>query len=357
MKIFSIIFSFALLCMLLPSLMYGAEVSEERIEGISFHEANGESESIRFQLTGRVIPDIFIIGGKKPRLVLDFFNTGVANNITNATETSGVLVKRIRMGRHNQPKPKTRIALDLVPLGEYEHTLTYLVNEKVLLVTILRTEGEVAAPVMEEQKRTPSQVIDTQESPDAKVASEAEASLFLETEEKNDKIHTETGKSSPVEKVVAKEVTKEDSSDAIGEKESDKEVSLEKPLSDAKLLNVTFEDTSNKGEMVLFKLNGFYPPIVFGIEKGDPRVVCDFLDTRLDPKVVRMITANGRYVKTVRVAKHAEPSKVRVVMNLAANKNYDLQQVFFKEDNLFVLIINTLEEGAASSSSSSSSSK
>jgi hypothetical protein len=34
--------------------------------------------------------------------------------------------------------------------------------------------------------------------------------------------------------------------------------------------------------------------------------------------------------------------KIRVVLDLAQDRDYDLQQVFFKNDNLFVLIVNEL---------------
>jgi len=107
------------------------------------------------------------------------------------------------------------------------------------------------------------------------------------------------------------------------------------------LSNVTFESTSTKGEMVLFKLNGFHPPTVFGIEKGEPKVVCDFPNARLDEHVKEVVHCNGRYVESVRVTKQTKPNKIRAVLNLVPHKNYDLQQVFFKEDNLFVIIVNS----------------
>ncbi len=116
---------------------------------------------------------------------------------------------------------------------------------------------------------------------------------------------------------------------------------------DPALLNVSFETTADKSEMVLFKLNDFYPPIVFGIEKGNPRVVCDFLDTALDKGVKSSIETKGNYISGIRVARHNSPNKVRVVLDLVPNRNYDLQQVFFKEDNLFIIIINEFEEEPA----------
>jgi hypothetical protein len=132
------------------------------------------------------------------------------------------------------------------------------------------------------------------------------------------------------------------------EKEEKAAVKAEKPekktdgkKSGPSLSNVTCENTSAKGEMVLFKLNGFYPPTVFGIEKGDPRVVCDFPNTFLDDNVKEVVQCNGKYVESVRITKQTKPNKIRAVLSLVPHKNYDLQQVFFKEDNLFVIIVNS----------------
>jgi hypothetical protein len=107
---------------------------------------------------------------------------------------------------------------------------------------------------------------------------------------------------------------------------------------------VKFDPNSPKGEMVLFKLNGFHPPAVHGVEEGIPRVVCDFNNTKLLDAGKGTIKANGKFVKMIRTTKTKKPEKVRVVIDLEPNRSYDLQQVFFKEDNLFVIIVNTVKK-------------
>ena len=94
--------------------------------------------------------------------------------------------------------------------------------------------------------------------------------------------------------------------------------------------------------MVLFRLNKFSPPIVSVIEKEKPRVLCDFMKMNMDPGVQSIIDANGKYVERIRAARHNDPKKVRVVLDLLPDRDYDLQQVFFRNDNLFVLIVNEL---------------
>jgi hypothetical protein len=109
------------------------------------------------------------------------------------------------------------------------------------------------------------------------------------------------------------------------------------------LESVTFDGKSPKGEMVLFKLNTFHPPEVHGVEQGIPRVICDFKDTRLADAAQNLIKTDGQHVKIIRISKTVQPEKVRVVLDLEPNRSYDLQQVFFKEDNLFVIIVNTVQ--------------
>lgn len=110
------------------------------------------------------------------------------------------------------------------------------------------------------------------------------------------------------------------------------------------ILGVSFEHSINNSETVLFKLSHFYPPLVFGIEKGEPRVVCDFLGAEIGTDVPSVIEADGKYVNRITISSLTEPDKIRIELELVPNQHYDLQQLFFKEDNLFVVIVNEFEE-------------
>ncbi len=110
------------------------------------------------------------------------------------------------------------------------------------------------------------------------------------------------------------------------------------------LLDVTYENNSSKGEMVFFHLNGFFPPNVSAVENDSPQVVCDFLDMAQGGKVKPVIEARGAYVQKIETTAGKDPKKIQVTLTLAPHHNYDLRQVFFKEDNLFVLVVNTMDE-------------
>ena len=106
------------------------------------------------------------------------------------------------------------------------------------------------------------------------------------------------------------------------------------------LHSIEFDPKSNRGEMISFKLNGFHPPVVFGIEEDIPRIVCFFKNTIAGSELNDMIGTNGRYVKNIKVGKYQNPDNIRVVLELVPGNNYDLQQIFFKDDKVFMMIIN-----------------
>ena len=115
------------------------------------------------------------------------------------------------------------------------------------------------------------------------------------------------------------------------------------------LLEVSFEKSINDSETVLFRLNHFYPPLVFGVEKGEPRVICHFLDASKGSNIPSSIEAGGQFINRIQVTEEPNPDKVKVELILVPNRNYDLQQLFFKEENLFVIIVKELQENGAAS--------
>lgn len=108
------------------------------------------------------------------------------------------------------------------------------------------------------------------------------------------------------------------------------------------LESIKFDPSSPKGEMVLFKLNGFFPPAVHGVEEGIPKVVCEFNNIKLSGTSQKLIRTSGKYVTSIRTTNTKKQEKIQVVIDLKPNNSYDLQQVFFKDDNLFVIIVNVI---------------
>lgn len=106
------------------------------------------------------------------------------------------------------------------------------------------------------------------------------------------------------------------------------------------LQTIDFDPNASRGETISFRLNGFHPPVVFGIEEDIPRIVCFFKNVKAGSSLQDMLNADGRYVKNIKIGKYENPDNIRVVLELTPGNNYDLQQIFFKEDQLYMMIIN-----------------
>ena len=113
------------------------------------------------------------------------------------------------------------------------------------------------------------------------------------------------------------------------------------------LQEITYENSSSKGEMIFFRLNGFFPPTVSAVESGEPQIVCDFIGMALEGDIAPVIEARGAYVRKIVTTVDKDPQKIKVILELTAGRDYDLRQVFFKDNNLFVLIVNALDEERA----------
>ncbi|MCI5161527.1 MAG: AMIN domain-containing protein [Candidatus Electrothrix sp. AX5] len=326
-------------------LFYGwqAMAAQKVIEDINFESPGNGEERIVFKLNGTYIPKIFTLQGKQPRVVFDFQDTTAAKMINNIINTNGELIKRIRVGIHKGDNPKTRVVLDLRPNKNINIQQDFDKKEKALIISIhyagskkqtdKQKPDEQTVPAPEEQQDEPENTtaVVTPVQPEKK-----QASGVVKAEPKP---VTQAEKKSPAKQEKKPQAVK--AAAQIPTKEAGKATVEENPGMPI-LTSITFDNDSNRGEMVLFKLNEFHPPIVFGIEEGRPRVVCDFKDTAVAKDIPESLKTAGKYIQTIRVGNNKGEKKVRVVLDLVPNYSYDLQQVFFKEENLFVIIINTL---------------
>lgn len=316
MKWFSfVVVAFAGLSLFFPTAAFTELEKPIEIKSIS-HINNSEiKETITFKLDAPVVPKIFTIGGEKPRLVIDFPQS-IYSGENVIVLGDGVLASAIRIGLHRTPVKRTRAVVDLskAMLVQYASKYSKLDNS---LTLILSSDGN--APQVKV-------------SPDLQSSSQSQSTVPSQEE----------FSTAPLDKkgILPGSSVKE----VIGAPAGEKVASSVVPT----ILEISFDGSSSRGEMVLFRLNDFSPPAVSAIEKDNPRVLCDFMAMNLDSNVQKTIETNGRFIERIRTARHNDPEKVRVVLDLLPNRDYDLQQVFFRKDNLFVLIVNELtsDQGA-----------
>ena len=302
-------------------LLFGtsSHAAQGVIDDVKFQGDSDTSESVKFHLNNASLPKAFALKGEKPRIVFDFMDTQLARILPSIINTEGRMVEKIRMGRH---KEKTRVVFDLASVSDVHFEQEFDASRNVLTIHLYSTDypPKVEQAVIEEVEKV--EVVE-------KVKEEEVVATAVSI--------------TPVEPIVE------------GEHLSDTEevvdivpVVEDNPLNlEALLTDVTFENTSNKGEMVLFKLNGFYPPEVSGQEEGTPSVTCVFTGTLLGPELIQEQFPDGKFIKTILVEQESDSAPIYVTLELVPDKNYDLQQVFFKEDNLFVIIVNSYDAMAA----------
>jgi AMIN domain len=334
------------------------------------HAVESTGDRISIELNGAHLPKIFMMEGDNPRLVLDFPNCGF-NGSSPGVAPGSKLVKRIRVGLHAEPQQKTRLVVDLTPGRKLTWQRDFLAQTNVLHLVLSAAEQELPPPpVSDSPPESPvvDSVADTAMPP---VAQQAEPVLLRAESVKvrvsgipttdEDPVVTEPDQmvldESAVTTVHAEPMESEAAQDGQPPPaEPPVEVQPESPITDTAetagssppagppvLMNVSFDNAfSQSGEMVLLQLSAFQPPVITTQEKSPPRIFCDFDGAVVDDGAVRDLAANGRYVEKVQVV--TESQRVRVVLDLVPGANYDLQQVYFKEDNLFVLIVNLLKE-------------
>ena len=115
--------------------------------------------------------------------------------------------------------------------------------------------------------------------------------------------------------------------------------------SNPQLREIRFEKGENGEERVLFVLDGNSPPKTFAIEGKKPRLVCDFIGLKLDKKVKNLIKVDGRLIKAIRVGIHLSPTpKIRVVLDLRPNQDYEIRQAFFVDKNIYAVVLRLKSE-------------
>jgi len=147
---------------------------------------------------------------------------------------------------------------------------------------------------------------------------------------------TQPADSAPQPKTAGKTPVKERSPSVS--KQDAKETGTEK--SPKMLLSVEIQKNDSAGEILNVTLNGFHPPQVSAAEGAPPRIICDFPEVGLDKKVPKVLPVNGKYITQVRVGVHTQPvAKVRVVLDLVPEHNYDVEQFFYQKENLYTLVV------------------
>lgn len=97
---------------------------------------------------------------------------------------------------------------------------------------------------------------------------------------------------------------------------------------------------AGKTEAIAFQMDGFQPPETFVLKGDRPRIVCDFLSTRVLDSVGNRVEPKGTLVKDIRIAPYGGGApRVRVVLDLTPGHNYVVDQTFYKKENRYTVTV------------------
>lgn len=383
-----------------------AAANASQLQKIEHKTIAAGSEEVVLSFNTVTEPKVFTMGGSQPRVVYDFEGVQPRSTLRNLAP-GAALVKGVRVGIHRQDDVRTRLVFDVNSLQGLKHSYNVDKQNNRLVVrfsgpgaaavakekqtqavparlqagaTKQKGPGQEAAVTARGDKdvaKAPVAVAARQEEKPARAATPrpaAPAAVAKIPEERQPALPVvremaappEEAKTSPPQ-TSTPEVTAKAASPVAAQPSAETQPAAPAATAGAApaattpapgtgtpdpaaapteapyLSAIQFDPDSPRGELVQFKLNGFYPPVLRSIETGSPQVICEFSNLQVAPALEGPIKISGRLVKAIRLDKSADGGKVRVFVELEPNQNYDLQQVFFKEDNFFVLIVNTVK--------------
>jgi len=352
-----------------------AAAKQPALMAIQFTSPTVDKDRIIFKLNGSYLPKTFSIMGEKPRVIFDFPLVKPAPGVKSSINTDGHFIKRIRMALHSGKKLKTRVVFDL-QTNQPVHFDQHLNKVDHVLVITVYAGGNKSKPkaAVNQPEPAPPQVkveADDQTGPavtpesSTKVRAAKIPQKVKQEPAANAPVEPELTQKSPVWKVrrftppppvlmakpellhAAQPETKTAAPQPKVQKTEQNQVRealLKKPLRDHQKPNISsieFDNSTNRGEIIRFKLNGFHPPVVNAIKEDIPRVICFFKEGGASEPLPKLIKTRGRYVTAIRTNTYHNPDNIRVIVDLAPGNNYDLRQVFFKKNTTFMLIINS----------------
>ena len=114
--------------------------AKKEIKAIRPEIAAKDIAKVVFELNGPFPPQTMIVEGEKPRVVCDFFDAGLATDISDSIEVNNGIVEKIRTGIHKSPKFKVRVVLDLVPKRNYEVDQFFFEKENYYVLVVKAKE-------------------------------------------------------------------------------------------------------------------------------------------------------------------------------------------------------------------------
>ncbi|MDR3090436.1 MAG: AMIN domain-containing protein [Desulfobulbaceae bacterium] len=349
MKTFAHIFLLAMLLSCAPKNALSAVL--ERVTNQSLEDGR---EVVNLFFDGTCTPTIFSLDGKSPRLVFDF--PGARYLGRQKIGVRGAALQSIRIATHQNPM-KTRVVFDLPTDMEVDYSQEFIGDSHTLRVTLFRkglaqnaltpTEKILASaqPAPRKEADRPSEPTPRQTetaTPDQSASRIKSQETPRPTAEKEKPTQSSesaptsepTPKSSPFDRpFAATEPPAESSGKTTGD-------AVETPGA-ARMFgySLTTQPTPG-GDVLRMQLDGYASPEISARDGRKPQIICFFPHMRLAVKKGLNQPMSGKFVQKVAVTAQKKPVGVKMTLDLEDGYDYDIQQVFVKDESAFLLIVN-----------------
>ena len=103
---------------------------------------------------------------------------------------------------------------------------------------------------------------------------------------------------------------------------------------------ITLNQDKGGTETLLIHSNRFFwPSVLFTLEEDIPRLVIHINNTTTLEKSLSDPTLRGDLIKEIRNPPQQKGNNVRIILDLAPDRKYEVTQVFDKKDNIFNLVV------------------
>ena len=125
--------------------------------------------------------------------------------------------------------------------------------------------------------------------------------------------------------------------DTSGEKAAEASVGPDKNSNELILRNITFKLAPQGHEKVFIALSQEATPSLSSIQDKSPRVIVDYKNVASVKAGLQNIPVDGRFIQRIRSSFDPIAHNLRIVLDLDASKNYVVDRVFYKAENIYAL--------------------
>jgi outer membrane protein assembly factor BamD (BamD/ComL family) len=117
-----------------------------------------------------------------------------------------------------------------------------------------------------------------------------------------------------------------------------KKTETESLLVDVK--NITFKVAGDGKELLFIEFDRFYTPTISGIEGKEPRIILEIKNASSLREDWAAINTGGNFIRQIRSSMDSKTRAALIVLDMAPEKDYFINQAFYKKENIYTLEIS-----------------